>query len=166
MKTRIAFYRGRKSQNDHALIGDRLICLVTGKPFSHCELVEFSRPVVGLTTASMLSSSLRDGGVRAAWRVLDSDRWVVVEFDGDSKPAIEYIRGRIGAPYGWFDLFSFLLPFRVSWDGSDFCSEIVADSLKLPNAWRTSPGDLYDWAVQQPGARVVPDDELRNAWSA
>ena len=166
MKTRIAFYRGRKSQNSHALIGDRLICLVTGKPFSHCELVEFSRPVVGLTTASMLSSSLRDGGVRAAWRVLDSDRWVVVEFDGDSKPAIEYIRGRIGVPYGWFDLFSFLLPFRVSWDGSDFCSEIVADSLKLPNAWRTSPGDLYDWAVQQPGARVVPDDELMIPWSA
>ena len=166
MKTRIAFYRGRKSQNSHALIGDRLICLVTGKPFSHCELVEFSRPVVGLTTASMLSSSLRDGGVRAAWRVLDSDRWVVVEFDGDSKPAIEYIQGRIGTPYGWFDLFSFLLPFMVSWDGSDFCSEIVADSLKLPNAWRTSPGDLYDWAMQQPGARVVPDDELRNAWSA
>ena len=60
MKTRIAFYRGRKIQNSHALIGDRLICLVTGKPFSHCELVEFSRPVVGLTTASMLSSSLRD----------------------------------------------------------------------------------------------------------
>ena len=166
MKTRIAFYRGRKSQNSHALIGDRLICLVTGKPFSHCELVEFSRPVVGLTTASMLSSSLRDGGVRAAWRVLDSDRWVVVEFDGDSKPAIEYIRGRIGVPYGWFDLFSFLLPFRVSWDGSDFCSEIVADSLKLPNAWRTSPGDLYDWAMQQPGARVVPDDELMIPWSA
>ena len=166
MKTRIAFYRGRKGQNPAARIGDRLICWVTGKPFSHCELVEFSRPVVGLTTASMLSSSLRDGGVRAAWRVLDSDRWLVVEFDGDSKPAIEYIRGRIGVPYGWFDLFSFLLPFRVSWDGSDFCSEIVADSLKLPNAWRTSPGDLYDWAVQQPGARVVPDDELRIAWSA
>ncbi len=64
MKTRIALYRGRKSQNDHALIGDRLICWVTGNP------------------------------------------------------------------------------------------------------WHTSPGDLLDWAVQQPGARVVPDDELRIAWSA
>ena len=39
MKTRIAFYRGRKSQNPAARIGDRLICWVTGKPFSHCELV-------------------------------------------------------------------------------------------------------------------------------
>ena len=27
-------------------------------------------------------------------------------------------------------------------------------------------GDLFDWAVQQPGARVVPDEELRTPWSA
>lgn len=166
MKTRIAFYRGRKSQNDHALIGDRLICWVTGKPFSHCELVVSLVALGSEVYSTMLSSSLRDGGVRGVSRKLVPGRWLVVEFDGDSKPAIEYIRGRIGVPYGWFDLFSFLLPFRVSWDGSDFCSEIVADSLKLPNAWRTSPGDLWDWAVQQPGARVVPDDELRITWSA
>lgn len=166
MKTRIAFYRGRKSQNDHALIGDRLICWVTGKPFSHCELVVSLVALGSEVYSTMLSSSLRNGGVRGVSRKLVPGRWLVVEFDGDSKPAVDYIRGRIGTPYGWFDLFSFLLPFRVSWDGSDFCSEIVADSLKLPNAWRTSPGDLYDWAMQQPGARVVPDNELRIAWSA
>ena len=166
MKTRIAFYRGRKGQNPAARIGDRLICWVTGKPFSHCELVVSLVTLGSEVYSTMLSSSLRDGGVRGVSRKLVPGRWLVVEFDGDSKPAIEYIRGRIGVPYGWFDLFSFLLPFRVSWDGSDFCSEIVADSLKLPNAWRTSPGDLYDWAMQQPGARVVPDDELRIAWRA
>ncbi len=166
MKTRIAFYRGRNGQNPAARIGDRLICWVTGKPFSHCELVVSLVALGSEVYSTMLSSSLRDGGVRGVSRKLLPGRWLVVEFDGDSKPAIQYIRGRIGVPYGWFDLFSFLLPFRVSWDGSDFCSEIVADSLKLPNAWRTSPGDLWDWAVQQPGARVVPDDELRIAWSA
>ena len=166
MTTRIAFYHGRKSQNDHALIGDRLICWVTGKPFSHCELVVSTHTIGVETYATMLSSSLRDGGVRGVSRQLVPGRWLVVEFDGDSKPAIQYIRGRIGTPYGWLDLFSFLLPFRVSWDGSDFCSEIVADSLKLPNAWHTSPGDLWDWAMQQPGARAVPEDELRNAWRA
>ena len=164
MKTRIAFYRG--SQNPAARIGDRLICWVTGKPFSHCELVVSLVALGSEVYSTMLSSSLRDGGVRGASRQLVPGRWLVVEFDGDSKPAIEYIRGRIGVPYGWFDLFSFLLPFRVSWDGSDFCSEIVADSLKLPNAWRTSPGDLYDWAMRQPGARVVPDNELMIPWSA
>ena len=166
MKTRIAFYRGRKSQNDHALIGDRLICWVTGKPFSHCELVVSTHTIGVETYATMLSSSLRDNGVRGISRQLVPGRWLVVEFDGDSKPAIEYIRGRFGTPYGWLDLLSFLLPWRVSWSGSDFCSEVVAAALGLDKPWHTSPGDLWDWAVQQPGARVVPDDELRVAWSA
>lgn len=174
MKTRIAFYRGRKSQNPAARIGDRLICWVTGKPFSHCELVEW----VGMThgwnihgevrhpIATMLSSSLRDGGVRETSRGLVPSRWLVVEFDGDSKPAIEYIRGRIGTPYGWLDLLSFLLPFRVSWSGSDFCSEVVSAALGLDKPWHKSPGNLYDWAMLQPGARIVPDDELLIPWSA
>ena len=165
-KTRLAFYRGLRDGNPNSRIGDWAVCLVTGKPFSHCELVASLATIGSDVYANMLSSSLRDGGVRGVSRQLVPGRWLVVEFDGDSKPAIEYIRGRFGVPYGWLDLFSFLLPFRVSWDGSDFCSEIVADSLKLPNAWHTSPGDLWDWAVQQPGARVVPDDELRNAWRA
>ena len=72
----------------------------------------------------------------------------------------------IGTPYGWLDLLSFLLPFRVSWSGSDFCSEVVAAALGLDKPWHTSPGDLWDWAVQQPGARAVPEDELRTPWSA
>ena len=165
-KTRLAFYRGRKSQNDHALLGDRLICWVTGKPFSHCELVSSLVTIGGEVYSTMLSSSLRDGGVRGVSRQLVPGRWLVVEFEGDSKPAIEYIRGRIGTPYGWLDLLSFLLPFRVSWSGSDFCSEVVSAALGLDKPWHTSPGDLWDWAVQQPGARVVPDDELRITWSA
>lgn len=166
MKTRIAFYRGRKSQNDHALIGDRLICWVTGKPFSHCELVVKSWRTGDNVYTRMLSSSLRDGGVRGVCRQLVPGRWVVVEFDGDPKPAILYIKGRLGVPYGWFDLFSFMLPWRVSWSGSDFCSEVVSAALGLDKPWHKSPGDLYEWAMLQPGARVVPEDELRIAWSA
>ena len=38
--------------------------------------------------------------------------------------------------------------------------------LGLDKPWHTSPGDLWEWAVQQPGARVVPEDELRTPWSA
>lgn len=166
MKTRIAFYRGRKGQNPAARIGDRLICWVTGKPFSHCELVVSLVPIGSEVYSTMLSSSLRDGGVRGVSRQLVPGRWIVVEFDGDSKPAIEYIRGRIGTPYGWFDLLSFLLPWRVSWSGSDFCSEVIANAFGLPKPWRVSPGDLYDWAMAQDGARIVPDDELRTRWVA
>lgn len=165
-KTRLAFYVGLKSRNDHALIGDRLICWVTGKPFSHCELVDESWRTGDNVYTRMFSSSLRDGGVREVCRQLVPGRWLVVEFDGDSKPAIDYIRGRIGTPYGWLDLLSFLLPFRVSWSGSDFCSEVVSAALGLDKPWHTSPGDLWNWAVQQPGARIVPDDELLIPWSA
>ena len=45
-------------------------------------------------------------------------------------------------------------------------SEVVSAALGLDKPWHTSPGDLWDWAVQQPGARAVPEDELRNAWGA
>ena len=69
-------------------------------------------------------------------------------------------------PYGWFDLLSFLLPWRVSWSGSDFCSEVIAASFGLPEPWHTSPGTLYDWAMAQDGARIVPDEELRARWVA
>ena len=34
-------------------------------------------------------------------------------------------------------------------------SEVVSAALGLDKPWHTSPGDLWDWAVQQPGARVV-----------
>lgn len=163
--TRILFYRGRKSQNPAARIGDRLICWVTGKQFSHCELVVSTHPIGVDTYATMLSSSLRDGGVRETSRGLVPSRWLVVEFDGDSKPAIQYIRGRIGKPYGWLDLLSFLLPFRVSTKG-DFCSEVVAASLGIDDAWHKSPGDLFEWATSQPGARVLRPDEFGLPWSA
>lgn len=166
-KTLLAFYVGLKSKNDHALIGDRLICWVTDHWASHVELVESIGVAPPVTlSARMLSSSLRDGGVREAWRVLVPSRWVVVEFDGDPGEAIAYIRGRIGTPYGLLDLLSFLLPFRVSWSGWDFCSEVISAALRLPKPWHTSPGNLYDWAMLQPGARIVPDDELLIPWSA
>lgn len=165
--TRLAFYVGLKSRNDHALIGDRLICWVTDHWLSHVELVEsMGTTSLGNVWAWMLSSSLRDGGVREAWRVLVPSRWVVVEFDGDPCEAIAYIRGRIGTPYGLLDLLSFLLPFRVSWSGWDFCSEVISAALRLPKPWHQSPGNLFDWAMLQPSARIVPDDELLIPWSA
>ena len=162
MKTRLAFYRGRKSENRKSLVGDWLICWVTASQFSHVELV--AQTLSG-HSSEVLSSSLRDGGVRSVWRTLYPDRWVVVEFDRDPAPALAYVRGRIGVSYGWLDLFSFLLPFRIS-TSADFCSEVVAQGLGLPDAWHTSPGDLYKWAEQQPGFRVLTADEFSVPWTA
>ena len=160
-KTRLAFYKGRKSENRKSLIDDWLICWVTGHWASHVELLASMWPA----WSEVLSSSLRDKGVRAAWRSLAPERWVIVEFDGDSSEAIAYIRSRVGTPYGWPDLLSFLLPFRVStpWD---FCSEVIAKAFKLADAWHKHPGDLYEWAEQQPGFRALAADEFGIPWSA
>jgi len=160
-KTRLAFYKGRKSENRKSLIGDWLICWVTDHWASHVELVASMFPA----WSEVLSSSLRDGGVRPAYRSLAPERWVIVEFDGDSTEAIDHVRSRIGTPYGWPDLLSFLLPFRVSTDW-DFCSEVVARALKLGDPWHQSPGDLYKWAEQQPGFRVLTADEFSVPWTA
>lgn len=45
-------------------------------------------------------------------------------------------------------------------------SEVVSAALGLPKPWHKSPGNLFDWAMLQPGARIVPDDELLIPWSA
>lgn len=39
-------------------------------------------------------------------------------------------------------------------------------ALRLPKPWHQSPGNLFDWAMLQPSARIVPDDELLIPWSA
>lgn len=172
--TRIAFYKGRRAENPKSRLFDWLICWVTGKPFSHAELLSDTFKVSDVIfdgahysgpTATMLSSSIRDGGVRQTWRNLAPGRWVVVEFHADSRPAVEYIKGRVGTPYGIFDLLSFLLPFRVSTSKSDFCSEVVAAAVGKPAAWATDPGTLYEWAMLQAGARELTDEDLLKFWS-
>lgn len=175
MTTRLAFKLGRRGPPG-SMIGDWLVCAVTRSQFSHVELLAASaaappgtrldgEPYTGVV-ATMLSATVHDGEVREALRTLESDRWVVVELPRSSHGPLAYVRSRLGVPYGWFDLLSFLLPWRVSWSGSDFCSEVIANSLGLPNPWRVSPGDLYDWAMAQDGARIVPDEELRARWVA
>lgn len=179
--TRIAFYLGKRSENPKSLIGDWLICLVTRSRFSHVELIESHRqapwgtvvdykPYTG-PLAKMWSSSLRDKGVRGKTMTLAPERWVVVEIDGDSRPAIGYIKEREGTPYGWPDLIGFLLPVSLNtkWE---FCSEIVSRGLiwagftGLGKPQKTDPGDLYRWAEKQPGFRIVQAEELVQEWRA
>lgn len=166
MSARIAFYLGRRAENPGARWGDWLICAVTKSRFSHVELLVDMAPSPTGPVAVMVSASIRDGGVRETQRVLDPSRWVVVEFDADSTDAIKYVRSRIEqkVPYGWFDLLSFVLPWRVSWSGSDFCSEVIAAAFYMPTPWRTSPGQLFDWAIQQPGARVLDAHDFAAKW--
>lgn len=174
MTTHLAFYLGRKSENPKSLLGDWLVCIVTKSRFSHAEILAKhsvesvwvdNKAYIG-PVATMLSASIRENGVREARRTLDPARWVVVEFDHDPKPALAYIRSRIGTPYGWIDLLSFLLPWRVSWSGSDFCSEVIAAGFNIPEPWKVSPQDLYTWALNQPNAKILSPKELEKTWKA
>ena len=174
--TRIAFYLGNRSENAKAQLFDWLICWLTKSRFSHVELlarhstesVMVGGKVYIGPVAWMLSASARENSVREAWRTLDLSRWAVVEFEGDSAPALAYIRARIamGTKYGWFDLLSFVLPWRVSWRKTDFCSEVIAAAFGLSAPWKKSPQYMYDWAVQQPGARVLTAEEMAKTWHA
>lgn len=177
--TRIAFYLGRRDENPNSKIGDWGICHVTESRFSHVELLssitsadvvvegQINKKII----ATMYSSSLRDKGVRGVTKQLYTDRWVIVEISGDSKPAIQYIINKIGTKYGLLDLAGFLLPIDIDTVG-EFCSEITTNGLShakfnnLPVANKTAPEHLFLWAKKQPGFRIVPAGELHRDWVA
>lgn len=175
-KTRLAFYLGKRSENKDSKIGDWLICWVTNKRFSHVEMIRSIRiarvgtivdkkPFTG-AIATMLSSSLRDNGVRQKDIAIYTNKWVIVEYDRDPTMAIKYIEGRFGKKYGLFDLLSFLLPFRVSNSNADFCSELIADASMINGSWHIDPGEMYEWAEKQPGFRILSNEEILKEWSA
>ena len=132
----VAFYKGR----DHWL--DRAIQAATGGPYSHVELI--AGVAGGGDTVRCLSSSWRDGGVRAKVITLHPDRWDFVTIDTPANPAVAFIEKQIGRRY---DILGALacpfLPSRLWGPRRWFCSELVAASLGLRRAHRYDPTDLY-----------------------
>lgn len=143
MKVTLAFYKGQRSENDHALLFDRLVCWRTASRFSHVELVLEEMPG---GRARCASSSLRDGGVRVKEIDLRTGRWVLATVEGDIDDARDWFRRHDGLPYDWFSLLGWVLPWRVSFWRWWFCSEAVAESLGRPRSWRISPDDLFKTA--------------------
>lgn len=181
---RFAFYIGT-DDNPGAKIGDRLICWVTEGEFSHAEFLVSVGFVPGVTfegspwnepIATVVSSSIRDGGVRRKLITFDTHKWVVLEIDVtpmESQLVQEYLLKRLedGISYGYLDLLSFIFPFRIS-TSSDFCSEIQMDALKHSgvapdyiDSWHTHPQGLFDWLSVNRNARIIPSEALRLTWS-
>jgi hypothetical protein len=71
MTLRLALYKGPAQDLAHK-IAHWAVCLFTGSPYSHCELV-----INGVCR----SASARDGGVRGKVIDLHSGKWDVVELD-------------------------------------------------------------------------------------
>jgi hypothetical protein len=137
----LAFYKGTAAENPSARFFDQLVCWRTHGRFSHCEIVV--DPATGLCA----SSSLRDHGVRFKYINLHSGRWELVTVPGDVDKAVEWFKAREGAPYDWFGLLAWAVPWRVDRRGRWFCSESCAAALGLPQPWGISPNDLYHIAV-------------------
>lgn len=117
-------------------VGGRLICWWTKSPYSHCELL-----VHGLA----YSSSIRDGGVRAAQIDFD-EHWDFIHLPWASEAAVVALHAEtMGEPYGWADLVLRQLFNNRGDDSGWFCSEWCAAALGLPEPTRYSPGDLADY---------------------
>ncbi|AUR06986.1 hypothetical protein [Phaeobacter inhibens] len=146
----LAFYKGRGASAWQRL-QDAGIRFATGGKYSHVEFIsgeaDFGRP------QNCLSSSGRDGEVRAKLMVLKPDHWDLVHLPIAPDVPAKFIRARAGARYDYAGLlFSHVLALGVHDEGRWFCSEIIAGALGLPNPQRLSPQLLFDvvtWRQRQ-----------------
>ncbi len=143
MKQYFAFYCGEGRWDD------RLIRAATRSQFSHVELIRPGQHMeLALTlnppSATCLSASGRDGGVREKNIVFNPDKWVIKEVLNWASPhAYQDAYSHIGAPYDWAGIvFNFVLPIRRQNKRAWFCSELCGWALGLGWTGTLSPGDL------------------------
>lgn len=131
---KLALYKGPAQDIAHK-IAHWAVCLFTGSPYSHCELV-----IGGVCW----SASARDGGVRGKVIDLASGHWDLFEIHGDEDLALEWFLAHDGARYDWAGVFRFALPFLPASRSRWFCSEACAAALLLPGARDLNPQQLLD----------------------
>jgi hypothetical protein len=131
----LAFYKGPATDTWHQL-AHRVICWVTGSPYSHVELV---------IDGACCSASPRDGGVRGKRIDLASGKWDVINVPGHSEArAWDWFCRHNGHAYDYAGVLRFVLPLLPSRRNQWFCSEAVAAALGLPTADLWTPGMLAD----------------------
>lgn len=159
---RIAFWIGDKS-NPRATAVDRLVAWWTGrgcdeKRFSHVALVEST---IG-GGSSLIDAHPKAGTVRMTHAYTGSPDWVTVEVAGNAKLAFEYAYRQVGRRYGYTEWLTFALGFRVT-AGGVTCSQLVAESIGLHDAWAHSPNSLFVSCSRMQKFRVIPNDEIKNS---
>ena len=124
----IALYKGPATDWAHK-IAHWAVCLFTGSPYSHCELV-----IGGIC----YTSSARDGGVRFK-RIALGEKWTLDATPTCPRQAAQWARDNEGRLYDWQLILGFLawaVPHKRS---RVMCSEACADMLGLVDAWRFDP---------------------------
>ena len=91
-----------------------------------------------------ISSSVRDGGVRAKTMLLPADKWDLIPLPdsiNEHGQLDRLYRNTVSQPYDWFGAVGVVFKTRQRGD-KWFCSEWCAAALGLPDCWRWSPNDL------------------------
>jgi hypothetical protein len=127
---KLALYKGA------GRLFDKAIRTWTQSPYSHCELVTDD----GL----FLSSSPRDGGVRAKRQEVDSSKWDFIPLPyTDQSEIIKKFYKECGKEYDWKGIIGTqIFHLGIQSDTKWFCSEICAYLLGYDNPSQYSPGDL------------------------
>lgn len=128
-----AFYKGTRP--GFAGIYSRAVRGWEGGSYSHCELV-FSD---GLSA----SASFVDGGVRFKAIEYDPASWDYVALPPQLEAAArEWFKNHEGEAYDIMGNVHFVIGFVPESRRKKFCSEALAASLGMPDAWRFGPNAL------------------------
>lgn len=137
---KLLFYKGIKDENPSSTLWDNIVCSVTRSRFSHVEL-----SVLEVDKDHMCwSSSTRDGGVRYTRVNTSSNNWVEVPIFLYPSNVHEFFSKEEGKPYDYLGLIGTIIHLPIfSRRNKWFCSEIIAEFLKLKDPWKYTPEDLY-----------------------
>lgn len=170
MTTAIMFYHGTKSVNSDAKLFDRLICWWTKSPYSHTESVvgysdysDIERIHLAGGSLYCWSASLNEGKVRPTLIYPTKEKWTCVVLEGYDKASIRtYWESVKGSRYDYPGVLGFVFKFIKQVTKWIYCSEGVAAALirsALPGVAvppeQLTPGELFEWAILQPNARVI-----------
>lgn len=142
---RLAYYKGRKSENNRSRFLDHIICFFTNSRYSHVELVYMYDADTKIGSA--VSASPRDGGVRFKRIIFKPEQWELygIETDKTDLDVIDWFKTIEGSKYDWFGALGVILPFNLQKKSRWFCSEAVATFFGIPTPKKKSPQDIFDY---------------------
>lgn len=120
---------------------DRLIRAATGYPESHVEFLVI--PAIKHCNLCISASKRDDKLVRQKAITWNPGHWTFVEVPhADGADCFKRIKRHLNKPYDTLGAVLSITPLDVGIKGSWFCSELMADGLRLRNPARFTPGKL------------------------
>ncbi len=138
---KIAFYKGTHAGLPGVF--NRLVRWWTRGPYSHCEAVFDCQNAQGAWLCA--SSSKMDGGVRFKFIDLDgSSNWDILDVPSADEAACKaWFVEHVGLKYDVRGLFGFVWRRAEDDRSKFFCSEALAASIGIEEAWRFDPNTFH-----------------------